>query len=794
MGLVGPPTVGGTLQASERRFRLLLEHTSDAVVILAADGLVLELNARACALLGVDPSAMPGAPAHPDACTTMGGKDERWGEPLRLTGPWTAAEGLVEGMVLRRDGSARAVEIRSVRLDGGQMLAILRDNTQRRRQEEELHESRASFGGAFDNAPIGMALVAPDGRWLEVNGALCAILGYDAWELQRLRFQDLTHPDDLASSLAAMEALAAGRTDGCQVEKRYLRSDGGVVWALLNASIVRRADGEASYFVTQIQDITERKRTEQVLRRQALVVNALHDAVIVIDYVGRITDWNPAATHVFGYPRAVALGRSAAFLLADERDAGGEIARVLRQAERWSGELAFRGDEGRTGLCEVTVVSLGEGDARQQAYVVVARDVTQRRATEQALRASEERARALIEHARDIVAVLAADGTVLYESPAVERVLGFRPEEMVGRSGYDFVHPDDAAGIRSRLAEIVADRRRVASLEYRCRTREGTWRSLEGRAWNLVDHEAVGGIVMHVRDVTEARQLEAQLRQAQKLEAIGQLAAGIAHEINTPTQYVGDNVRFLDGAFADLLALLRRHEAARRELGRHPELAALAAELEAATRGADLAYLTEEIPSALAQSLEGVERIAEIVRSVKAFSHPGGDTLSPIDLNREIENTVSLSRNEWKYEADVVLDLMPELPPVHCLAGEVNQVVLNLIVNAAHAIGDRRRREGAAAKGTITIRTRLVGDHVEIRVGDTGTGIPAHVQDRIFDPFFTTKPVGKGTGQGLAIARTAIVERHHGMLTFETEAGRGTTFVIHLPVGGPADAGQDVAA
>ncbi|HEU4628103.1 MAG TPA: PAS domain S-box protein [Gemmatimonadaceae bacterium] len=776
------------LRASEQRFRLLVEHTSDAVVILAPDGTVLELNARACALLGVTSSELAGAPGADGEATEP--------EPLRLAGPWAEAAGLAEGVVLRKDGSARAVEIRSVRLEDGRTLAILRDHTQRRRQEEALHESRASFGGAFDHAPIGMALVAPDGRWLEVNGALCAILGYDAWELQRLRIQDLTHPADLTPSLAAIEALLAGRTDSCQLEKRYLRSDGSVVWTLLSASVVRRADGTASYLITQIQDITERRRAEQALRRQALVVGVLHDAVVVIDYVGRITEWNPAATHVFGHSRSAVLGRSVAFLLADGREAARTIARELRRAGRWGGELAFRGADGQTGLCEVTVAALGEGDARQQAYVVVARDVTQRRAAEQALRASEERARALIEHARDIVAVLAADGTLLYQSPAVERVLGYRPGEMVGWSVDDLVHPDDIPVVQAGLDEILRDPGRVVTMEYRCQGRDGGWRNLEGRAWNLVAHEAVGGIVMHTRDVTEARRLEAQLRQAQKLEAIGQLAAGIAHEINTPTQYVGDNVRFLDSAFADVLALVRRYEAARDQLAGHPALATLAAELAAAEREADLAYLTSEIPSALAQSREGLERIAEIVRSVKAFSHPGGNTMTPVELNREVENTVAVSRNEWKYDAEVVLYLAPDLPAVCCLAGEVSQVLLNLIVNAAHAIADRRRAagaEGAEVKGTITIATRLVDDHAEIRIADTGTGIPAHVRERIFDPFFTTKEVGRGTGQGLAIARAVIVEKHHGSLTFETEVGVGTTFVIRLPLCGPRAAAPEAA-
>ncbi|MGD8453914.1 MAG: cache domain-containing protein [Phycisphaerae bacterium] len=283
------------------------------------------------------------------------------------------------------------------------------------------------------------------------------------------------------------------------------------------------------------------------------------------------------------------------------------------------------------------------------------------------------------------------------------------------------------------------------------------------------------------QQIEEARALlQSQLVQAQRLEAVGQLAAGIAHEINTPTQFVSDNTQFVAATFPKLTGLLQQHaqllDVCRR--GAVPD--AQLNEFVSAMKEGKLDYLLEQIPEALSDSLEGLERVTRIVGAMKEFAHPGQQGLSPADLNKAIESTITVARNEWKYVADVEPDLDPALPPVPCLLNEFNQVILNLIVNAAHAIKDVVG-DGGHGKGTIAVSTRHDDGVAEIRVSDTGTGIPVEVRDKIFDPFFTTKEVGRGTGQGLAIAHR-VVQKHHGTLTFETEVGRGTTFIIRLPV------------
>ncbi len=279
----------------------------------------------------------------------------------------------------------------------------------------------------------------------------------------------------------------------------------------------------------------------------------------------------------------------------------------------------------------------------------------------------------------------------------------------------------------------------------------------------------------------DLKKAQSQLIHSEKLASIGQLAAGIAHEINTPTQYAGDNVRFLRDAFNDLGTLFKKYVQLPEALKEGVAAQELVREVKSTIEEADLDYLKDEIPRAIEQTLEGMERISGIVRSMKEFSHPGVKEKTAVDINRAIENTITVSRNEWKYVAEIETDLDPSLPLVPCLPGELNQVFLNLIINAAQAIGDVAG-DGSDGKGLIRISTCKDGGYVEIRFSDTGPGIPEEIQTKIFDPFFTTKEVGTGTGQGLAISRSVILEKHGGDLSFETESGKGTTFVIRLPV------------
>jgi len=282
-------------------------------------------------------------------------------------------------------------------------------------------------------------------------------------------------------------------------------------------------------------------------------------------------------------------------------------------------------------------------------------------------------------------------------------------------------------------------------------------------------------------EVAERKRREFELARAHRLESVGQLAAGIAHEINTPNQYVGHNLRFLEEAFTSVERLLRAVDRLL-DAGRDDPVDRRRLEdLRSAAGEVDVPYLVREVPRAIRESREGLQHVERIVRAMKDFSGRDGQQKSRVDLHRAIENTLLVCRHAWKDVAEVTTDFDPNLPRVPCSPGELSEVILNLVLNASQAIAEAGR-EQAPGKGAIAIRTRSLPGWAEIRVEDNGTGIPERIRSRVFDPFFTTREVGQGIGQGLTIAHAIIVTSHQGTIRFETEPGRGTTFIVRLPV------------
>ena len=380
---------------------------------------------------------------------------------------------------------------------------------------------------------------------------------------------------------------------------------------------------------------------------------------------------------------------------------------------------------------------------------------------------SEARSRAIIESSIDAVVLLGADGTIEGLNAAGERMFGYLQQEVAGRSFLEvLVAPRSRSDLADRggaptqggpaaRAETFGLRRGAKEFPIECHFRQlGTG--------------SAAGSCAFVRDLSDARRMEMDLQQALKLEAVGRLAAGIAHEINTPIQFIGDNAMFVQEALVGLSRLLDDYRKAA-----SPEARAA---LRSTEEEVDLEYLLQHAPQAITRTLEGVERVATIVRSMKEFAHPDQKSMVATDLNRALQATLEVARNEYKLVADVELEL-GELPLVTCYAGDLNQVFLNIVVNAAQAIAETAHE----SKGKIRAVTKREGDDVLIAISDTGPGIPEAIRDRIFDPFFTTKEVGRGTGQGLSIARKVLLS-HQGSLTFTTEVGRGTTFLVRLPI------------
>ena len=418
---------------------------------------------------------------------------------------------------------------------------------------------------------------------------------------------------------------------------------------------------------------------------------------------------------------------------------------------------------------------------RHQAQIELEREDQHRQVLERTrqIEAANEQYRALLESTSAVPWELDdSSGACRYIGAQVEQQWGWAAERFQESSFlFTRVHPDDRPAFAQALEDAVASH----DVTVECRLQLSSEKFVHVRSFMRHAPGEKGRIVRGISiDITTQKKLEGELYQAQKLESVGRLAAGVAHEINTPVQFVNDNCYFLRDAVAQVATLLRTYQevfaaAASEQL----TLQQAREQLEAAERDADLSFLSENMPTAVERSLEGLERVAAIVRSMKEFSHPNQASMSSADLNAAIRSTLTVARNEYKYVADVETHL-GDIPFISCYVGEINQAFLNIVVNAAHAIEDVIA--GTEKRGLITITTRLDDDAVLISVQDTGGGIPESIQPNIFDPFFTTKEVGKGTGQGLAIARSVIVDKHHGSLTFESVTGVGTTFLIRLPL------------
>ncbi len=472
---------------------------------------------------------------------------------------------------------------------------------------------------------------------------------------------------------------------------------------------------------------------------------------------------------------------------ASQKLARGDLA--VRVRVRGRDEIAHLGSQFNVMAASLTEISL---TLRDQLTLTewqrdkVEREVAERRRIEVDLRREEAIIRAVLDNAGDGIITIDERGVVLSFNSAAARMFHRTIEDAVGQHVSVLMpatdrcpHDDVACYLQECLGIVLGAPRDVEAVDA-----DGAKFPAEIVITELLIAD-VRMFVGVVRDLSERKKMELDLSHAQKMESVGRLAAGIAHEINTPTQFVGDNLRFLKDAFDDLAGIVDESKRLLDSVRGGGDSKAAGEALAAQIEQRDFEYLSDEVPKAIEQGLDGLQRVASIVKAMKEFSHPSGDDKQPVDINRVVENATIVSRNEWKYAAELVTDFDPNNPVLYGYEGELGQVLLNLIVNAAHAIAEKPVGD-PSDRGTITVKTRLEDDSVRVSVEDTGGGIPPEFRERVFDPFFTTKAVGKGTGQGLSIAHDVVVRRHGGAISLDTEVGRGTTFHLILPVADPA--------
>ena len=528
------------------------------------------------------------------------------------------------------------------------------------------------------------------------------------------------------------------------------------------ASIVDRKTRRLRDALGEIREfhraLTEKSRElEQAASFQRAIVDAIDANVCILDEHGVVIETN-AYWSAFASQSAEVDAAAHAIL------AGSDARFVL--------DYPCEGPDGRWYQVRVSPLPAVDRGRVMIAYL----DITALVEAERALAAKSEEAALLAlvaRHMDSAVLIADPDGRIVWVNESFTTQTGYTVEEAVGRHPAELLQgPEAGPGVAARVeAELRCGRGFSAEITSFTKSGRAYPAELEVRPV-FDDLGQLRRVVGISRDITRRLESEARLAHAERFEAIGQLAAGVAHEINTPMQYIGDNLSFLQKAF-DLVAPVLADLA-----GPEPDVAAIIA----AVHERRFRFAVEHTPSAIEHAREGVRAVSSIVSAMRAFSHRGAlGEKAATDLNACIETTLTVCRNEWKYVAEVETDLAPDLPRVMAEGSALNQVILNLVVNAAHAIGEVVSGD---ERGRITITSRHdpATEEVVIEVADTGAGVPPAIIDRIFDPFFTTKEVGKGTGQGLTLARSIVVKRHGGSISVTSPPGHGACFTVRLPI------------
>ena len=771
-------------QADEAKAFLasLVESSQDAIIGKTTSGIVVSWNHGAETLYGYAAAEMIGKPMWllipPD----------RLGEAEDLLERARRGDQVchIETVRLRKDGSLVDVALTTSPVrDSANNISVIaviaHDITERKLAEQKTRLQTA----ALESAANGVVISDLHGHILWVNPAFTRLTGYSAVEVLGKNPKLLNSgKQDPAFYRTLWATILRGEVWNGEIVNR--RKDGSFYDEEMTITPVHAADGTLDHFIAIKQNITERKRAEEELRfKTALLETEAEttiDGILAVDPSGRLLQANERFAEMFKIPPEL-MSRGTGeplyeYIRSQIQDPDAFAERIKRllahQDEEERGEVHLKNGM----ILDRYSSPLRDSNGKHYGRIWYLRDITDRKRTEQALRASERRYRELFENATEIILTTDLAGNFTSLNLAGQQTFGYSKDEAARIDVWSIMLERDCKIIKQARSRLLAGESQVTS-EIEIIVKGGRRVKLEVRARLIFEDESPVGVQAIARDITGRDIAEMELRQAQKLESVGRLASGIAHEINTPIQFVGDNARFLQDSFSSLekvICAYRKHTESIADLQCDSNLLLEARQVE---EQADCDYLLEEIPRALSQTLEGVDRVATIVRAMKEFAHPENAEMGSADLNKALKSTMTVARNELKYVAEVETQF-GDLPLVICDVGDLNQVFLNLLVNAAHAIGDVVKDSGG--KGLITVRTAAEGDQVHISIADTGSGIPESIRSKIFDPFFTTKEVGRGTGQGLAIARSVVVERHNGALTFETEEGKGTTFHIRLPI------------
>lgn len=799
---------------ADRRLQSLMDTISDAALIVSGDGLVRSANRAAERLFSVPASELIGSTL--DSLLELDDSDSSGSTMLhRPAGahfPMEVAVGLIPS-------------------DGEQShWVIIRDISREAEIRRRAQQAESQLSVAINSISDGFALFDNEDRLVICNN----------------RYQDIfADVVDLMAPGTTFEAIARAAyesglyctADGSPMSESFLRarleehrrpSGCGFLHRSKEGNWIqsrefRLPDGGTVGIRSDITPLKERELELNTLhRRLEMILNAAGDGILGLNADGEITFANHAAHSMLHAPHDGLSGQPVVkFLpslasLASASPLAAVLAGSVEDEDSATHEGEMHGHHGETFPCEFRLAPLREAEGSAvSGAVMVFRNISLRKRYEQAmatqqrelerlvaertekLKASENRLMAITNTLVEGVLVIDLNGQIIFANASACSLLTNEAETSlplldqdlqtvlaVVQDGKTVAFADSPFATVLQNGETVCnDDARFAigkkhmSVGYACAPLVTPSANASG--------QTITGAVLSFRNIDALKDAQKEALQASRMASVGQLAAGIAHEINTPIQYVGDNLRFISDAFEALTGVLDSHNSLLQAARTVPTLSPLVADVEEALQTSDVDYFRDEVPLASQQSMEGVAQVTRIVKSMKDFSHPGTTAKVATDLSHAIESTLTVSRNEWKHLAEIETHFDASLPMLLCHPGEINQALLNLIVNAAHAIEARANRDSGLLppeKGHIVISTEKFEDWAEIRVADNGGGVPEAIRERIFDPFFTTKEVGKGTGQGLAICRDVVIAKHGGRIWVEDNDIGGATFILRLPL------------
>ena len=663
---------------------------------------------------------------------------------------------------------------------------------ERKKLFNALKVSEERYRTLMENLPVGVfrISVSNPGQILQANLSAALIFGYNSIEeLLEATVQELFFD---------MDRMKEFRSDIIELKKmrnnlvKLKKTTGEPFWASISALCHFSESGNPDWIDGVLEDVTDKIEIEDKLNNYLqfleTLINTISNPVFYKDVNGVFLGCNNSfAELIMGLPREEIINKTA-FDLGETIPHDLAMNYTAKDKELLDNpgiqiyESQIKCADGITRVFHFNKTTYNNPDGKTAGIVGIMVDITDRVENEKELKKINEELDILINSLSSIIIGVSVKDRITHWNPFAEQVFGINASDIIGKLFYETAIDWNWQIIYEGISDCIIEDRsiRIDNLKF---SKQDNKNGILGLTINPLKKggEKLDGFIILGKDLTEQKILESQLLQSNKLEAIGQLAAGVAHEINTPMQYVGDNLKFINKSFIGLINTLDIYERAYTKIVNLDEFSRIIRQAKELSEKIKLPFLLEQMPKALEQSLEGVAKVSGIIQSMKAFSHPGTGTKMPANINKAIKNTVTVSRNEWKYDCELQLNLDETLPDVPCYESELNQVILNLLVNAKDAIVEAKEKNKTDS-GLIKIYTGCNNTHAIIRVEDNGTGIPAEIKEKIFNPFFTTKDVGKGTGQGLAISYSIIVEKHHGSLYFESDPGRGTTFIIKLPL------------